>query len=509
MGHLSLKYSVTLLVGTLVGVSLGTAPAFGAAKPGDGGRKDSALEQTIARDIEKIIKTSKVGPAGLGIAIGDPVRGKILFEKNARSPLIPASVTKVITGASVFRLFPPGTKVKTELVSEAAIEGDTLKGDLCLRGGGDPGFVSESMWFLVNAFKRTGVVTVSGDVLVDSSLFDEARFDESRQKERVDRAYDAPVSAMSFNWNSVNVFIRPAAKAGEPALVTIDPENDYVKLTGKVMTSAGAGNEVMVDRRGGKDGDTVTVGGKIGVNAKEVVVYKNITNPDQWAGANLKSFLAQRGIGVKGGVRSGRCGANMKVLAESESQPIERMLADMNKFSNNYVAEMLTKLMASTEKKPATIAQGMKMIHDFTGSLGLPDEQVKLVNPSGLTRENRLSAFALMRVLENLQKDFRLMPELFVSLPIAGVDGTLKKRMKNSPGERWVRAKTGYLDGVVSLAGYAGNGQGRVFPFAMIYNGPADEGKVRATFDRMVLSLIANALNGKSEDFSEAEVSAE
>ena len=92
------------------------------------------------------------------------------------------------------------------------------------------------MWFLVNAFARTGIQSIEGDIIVDSSLFDQAHFDESRQKERVDRAYDAPVSAMSFNWNSINVFNRAGDQPGTNGSVFLDPESDYAKLSGKILT---------------------------------------------------------------------------------------------------------------------------------------------------------------------------------------------------------------------------------------------------------------------------------
>jgi D-alanyl-D-alanine carboxypeptidase/D-alanyl-D-alanine-endopeptidase (penicillin-binding protein 4) len=164
----------------------------------------------------------------------------------------------------------------------------------------------------------------------------------------------------------------------------------------------------------------------------------------------------------------------------------------MNKFSNNYVAEMLTKLMASRKSTPGTIAGGMKLIEALQAELQIAKSQMTLVNPSGLTRDNKMSAQALLKVLFYAQKNFSMMPEMLVSLPIAGVDGTLKRRMKNTPGERFVRAKTGYLTGVISLAGYAGRSDGQVLPFVMIYNGSGDEWKVRELFDDLVLLVLAD-----------------
>jgi D-alanyl-D-alanine carboxypeptidase/D-alanyl-D-alanine-endopeptidase (penicillin-binding protein 4) len=348
------------------------------------------------------------------------------------------------------------------------------------------------MWFLVNAFLRNKITKIDGDIVVDDSLFDNVRYDLSRQKERVDRAYDAPVGAMSFNWNSVNVFVRPTSK-GENAQVFVDPENDYIKLSNRAKTSGGSENKLMVDRQETKkgDGDTIIVGGSIGQGLKEAVVFKNITEPDLWAGSNLKSFLAQRGIQITGKIRNAVTPEKAEVLAESESKAIEQVLADMNKFSNNYVAEMLTKNLSAVKKsKGATLAEGVALINEHMQSLGVPSDQYRLNSPSGLSRENKMSAFAMWKVLQHLRNDFQVQPEFLTSLPIAGVDGTLKKRMKASPGERWVRAKTGFLTGVVALAGYAGLEDGRVITFTFIYNGSTDETKIRAFFDNLLIYLV-------------------
>jgi len=221
-----------------------------------------------------------------------------------------------------------------------------------------------------------------------------------------------------------------------------------------------------------------------------VVVFKNITQPDLWAGYNLKSFLSQRRISLSGTVKTGTTPTAAKLLAEVDNKTVESILADMDKFSNNYVAEMLTKNIAAAKNPPGTLAKGMKALNDYMTELKVPQDQYELFNPSSLTRDNRMSAYALWKVLNDMRFQFQFQPEFTTSLPIAGVDGTLKNRMKNTAAERWVRAKTGFLTGVVSLAGYAGRRDGTVLPFVYIYNGSADESKVRALFDQLAISLV-------------------
>ncbi|MFV8257562.1 D-alanyl-D-alanine carboxypeptidase/D-alanyl-D-alanine-endopeptidase [Bdellovibrio bacteriovorus] len=448
----------------------------------------------ISKEFEGLAKKYGVNTKDLGIyaTIGEGEELKTLLDVNGNKMMVPASISKIATASAVLASFPPGTKFKTQLLISGELKNGTLKGTLYLKGGGDPSFVSENMWYLVNAFTRTKIKKIEGDIVVDDSLFDSVRYDMSRQKERVDRAYDAPVGAMSFNWNSVNIFVR-ANGAGNGADVTIDPENDYIRLVNKAKTVGGSANNLLADRDEDKKfpGDVIHVGGSIGQGLKEVVVFKNITQPDLWAGYNLKAFLAQRGIQLTGTIRNGVTPEKAELVAESESKPIEQMVADMNKFSNNYVAEMLTKNLGAVKKtKGATLADGVLVINEHMQSLGVPAEQYNLESPSGLSRQNKLSSFAMWKVLQHLRNDFRVQPEFLTSLPIAGVDGTLKKRMKNSPAERWVRAKTGFLTGVVSLAGYAGLEDGRVVTFSFVYNGSTDETKIRAFFDNLLIYLV-------------------
>ncbi|WP_413290106.1 D-alanyl-D-alanine carboxypeptidase/D-alanyl-D-alanine-endopeptidase [Bdellovibrio sp. HCB337] len=451
-------------------------------------------QENFKTELQKIIKRSGIPESDLGLYItaGEGEHQEIILDVNSKKKMIPASISKVATASAVLEYFPPGYKFKTQLLSAGDIQDKTLKGDLVLKGSGDPGFVSENMWFLVNNFKRSEITKVEGDLVVDDSLFDQKRYDSSRQPERVDRAYDAPVGAMSFNWNSINIFVRPGNKAGEAAKVFLDPENEYVRLVNKTTTTSGSDNNVVASRVEDKTfgGDVIHVSGKIGVNSKEVVIFKNITQPDLWAGYNLKSFLSQRGITITGKIRIGKASDKAVILAEAESKAIEQAVADMNKFSNNYVAEMLTKNMGALKKQPGSLDTGMEMINEHLKKLGLPDDQYYFQNPSGLTRDNKISPFGMWKVILHLKNDFKVQPEFLTSLPIAGIDGTLKRRMKNSPGERWVRAKTGYLTNVVSLAGYAGRSDGRVFTFTFIFNGTKDEASVRNFFDQMLIALL-------------------
>jgi D-alanyl-D-alanine carboxypeptidase/D-alanyl-D-alanine-endopeptidase (penicillin-binding protein 4) len=447
-----------------------------------------AKSKDLNKSLDKVISQHSIGRGQVGLAVIDLQKNELIYGLNENKDLTPASITKIVTAAAVLQKIGAGTKLQTGLYSAAPVKDGVLKGDLLLKGGGDSGFVSESMWFLVNELMRTGIKKVEGDVLVDDTDFDSVRADPSRDPERVDRAYDAPVGAMSFNWNSISIFIRPG-EAGKPPQVYLDPIDNGFTVVNRAKTTSSGGNNLEVSR----DGNKITVNGSIGVNANEVPVYKNIDDPVEWSGRNLIFFLSQRGITVGGKARPGERTPEMKLLAKADSKPIALAVADMMKFSNNYVAEMLTKNLAA-HKAPtetASLEAGMKVVRSTLAEMGIPESRFTLVNPSGLSRRNKMKAADMAKVLAASYRHFPSFAEYLTALPMAGIDGTLKNRMKNSAGQGWVRAKTGLLTGVVGLAGYAGRKDGSVRAFVFIFNGKGEQGdSARRLFDALATELV-------------------
>lgn len=448
----------------------------------------SGASAATEADFKKIIKKHHFNESTLGLYVD--ADGKGLIDINASKSMVPASLTKIVTGGAILTKIPLNKKFTTELWSKASIDGTNLKGALCLKGGGDPSFVSEKMWYLVNEFTRTGVKAIEGDLIIDATKFDDERFDSGRDSVRVDRAYDAPISATSFNWNSVNVFIRPGDIDGT-AKVFLDPASDYLELENKTKTVEKSGVktiEVSRVRLGLKDKIIIT--GSISKNAKEAVVYKSISNPTLWTGAHLKEFLSERGITVKGLVKEGECESGSTVVAKVESKNLNEITSDMLKFSNNFVAEMLVKnLAAETVTKNASMKDGIESIKSYLDTVGLSRKDYILENVSGLTRGNRFTPKQLAIVLTSIKNDFLVFPEFLSGLPIAGIDGTMKNRLKGEMN--LVRAKTGYLDGVVGLAGYIGRKDKGPLIFVFLFNGGFDQGlAARPLFDDLIAELL-------------------
>lgn len=434
------------------------------------------FKDACAESVTSILLRSRIPTNSFAIWIED---GKEPITHRADVAMTPASLSKIPTAAAVLSELGLGHQFETKIWSSTAPQGAVLKGDLYLQGGGDPALVSENFWAMVNELKRTGIQKIEGQLYVDDSFFDEERFSESRQSVRVDRAYDAPVAALSFNWNSVNIFVR-ATQKGEAAAVFADPLNQYIELQNQVITSSKT--DLRVERKSKPKHDLIIVRGSIAVDAPEQVIYKSITHPEFWAGENFKAFLNQQGVEYKGTIEKKQVPSTAQLLVTYKSKALRDIVTDMDKFSNNYVAEMLTK--ALSEKKPAQLKSGVARIRTWLVKKGWKEKNFVFENPSGFSHDNKFRAQDLGELLVMLKDDFSVAPEFVVSLPIAGIDGTLKKRLKDLAGQ--VRAKTGYLDGIIGLAGYVQkNGKTRAFVF--MYNGsPKYDSQVRDVFDEIL-----------------------
>jgi len=436
----------------------------------------SSSMKVLQAQINKRIAKSKVKKNDLGLYIVATQNGasQVVYDLNSNKKFIPASLSKLPTALAAYNYLGSHQKFTTTLESEGKVVNGSLKGNLYLVGGGDPTFTSESMWSLVNEFKRENIHTIERDLIIDDTYFDSIRYDKYRDPVRKDRAYDAPVGAMSFNWNSVNIFIRPT-KVGQKVQVTPDPTASYFKVVNKAKTVRGKRQRLKVTRVASNNPnefpfETIIVSGSIGVKAKEYASYKSITRPDLWSGYSLKKFLQDQGVKVLGKVKSGKRPQKTTMRSSFESDELYHSIKSMNKFSNNFVAEMLIKNIAAKFKQPATMDYGLSKANSFLQKSGFQPENYNYQNASGLTRDNMFRALDFTNLLLKIKNNNLIFPEFLTTLPISAVDGTLKTRMTKLESAKKVRAKTGMLNGVVGLAGYVYN-EDITYTFTFIFNG--------------------------------------
>ena len=444
------------------------------------------------------IQDSGLGRSSLGVWVG--YKGQKIFSLNGEQKFIPASVSKIMPTAVILSTLTSRYQFETRLMTAAVVKNEVLKGDLYLVGGGDPSFTSENLWILVNDFVREGITQIEGDIIVDDQRFDDVRFDPGREEPssgELDKPYTAPVGAMSFNWNSVNINVRPT-RNGEKAKIMVNPANDYIEVINQTRTVNGRTNSISVERLGlrytidGHPKDVIKVKGRIGTRVKEVSAYRNITRPDFWSAACLKAFLKQRGITVTGTIRAGVKPNSARLLTKAVGKRLSHAVSDLMKYSNNYMAEMVTKNLAflNNRKPKASMQEGLEVIRKFLDKQGIKRENYVLTSPSGLSRENKFRPKDIHEVIAQLHLKLVNFPEYLSSLAIGGVDGTLRNRMKGTAATGRIRAKTGTLRGVIALAGFALRPDGEIISFTFMFNGGGGTGAPRRLFDRMAADLF-------------------
>ena len=451
----------------------------------------------IHRHVNRLIKKHRINRSNFAFVIKNLSTNHLEYELNAESRKIPASLTKILVAGACLDTFSPEHTFKTQLFINGPVKDGTLQGPLYLKGFGDPSFTSERMWYLVNEFLREGIRQINGDILVDDTLFDPIRRSSGRLPTQTDRAYDAPIGALSFNWNVLNIFLRPGPKRGSPAQVYLDPIATPFQLSHRVKTGGRRLKiNVQTQRLNKKPGssektDVVRATGRIPLGFEEKVFYRKITHPDLWTGANLKAFLEQRGVQVQGRVQRGPTPSNARMVASSPGASMVQLVHLMMKHSNNFIAEMLAKQLAlSNGAKVGRLNEGLKMIQSHIKSFGLDTKDFHVSNVAGLSRQNRFNVHTLAQLLQIYHNQFHYSYEFVSSLPISGQDGTLKSRMQNKNIRGKIRAKSGQINGVVGLAGYIQTKKEGVKVFVTIYNGKKENHKVISFIDELLLAIL-------------------
>lgn len=422
-----------------------------------------ALAQTpLEAKIRQILDVSSLDTDSTGIAVISVNKGSTLASINADYPMNPASCTKILTSTTALATFGPDYRFETSYYFD--------KRNLYVAGTGDPSLVSEEMMRAVSDLMSRGVRSIPGDIIIDDSFFD-GRWYPRKDLGNDSRAFTAPTSALSLNFNSAKFVIAPGPRAGKRADVMTDPPTPYIHIINKVAT--GGRFRVYITPKGASgNGETYVVSGTIPARAEPQFFYRVVQNPVLYAGSVLKEMLIQNGVNVAGEVRTGLVPAGATEVLRENSKPLSEIVRDMNKFSNNFIAEQLTKHMGAVKKgRPGSTAKGIEVVEDYLSSLGIPRGTYTLENGSGLSSTSRISASQLVKVLSATYRNHKLQPYFIESLSILGIDGTMKSWRSEPNLIGWLRAKTGSLANVSCLSGYVPMQNGEIAAFAILANG--------------------------------------
>ena len=427
----------------------------------------------LIQEIDNILKQSCLSDENTSISIVAMPSGRTIYAYNTRKPLLAASVTKIITTAAALDYLSPEYRFKTNFLHTGRINGSVLQGNLIIRAGGDPKLTTKDLWNIVKQIKASGIRKITGNLIVDAHFFD--RYDRAPawETERSQRAYDAKLSALSLNFNSLTVHVQPGSQAGQKLKVWLEPALPYMYIENTTRTIKRGRNTISVSRSEPIDGQVkIQVKGKMPISVQKKAIYRNVNNPMRYASETFRALLRQAGVSINGQTKIVFTPVNGKELPyEHTSEPLSLILKELNTYSNNLMAEHIIKTIAAKRLGGAgSHVKGLRLVKEFLRKSHVNLQGVSLVDGSGLSRRNRMTTRAITDLLTTMYSRFDIGPDFMSSLRVMGADGVLSKRLIKSPARGKVRAKTGSLRGVSTLAGYIENQTGQKFAFALFLN---------------------------------------
>jgi D-alanyl-D-alanine carboxypeptidase/D-alanyl-D-alanine-endopeptidase (penicillin-binding protein 4) len=452
-------------------------------------RRRAAAAARFAALAETMLSPGPAGKGDWGLLIVDAQTGETLFEKNADSYFVPASNMKLFTTALALAKLGPDYKFHTTLETRGAISPEgTLSGDVILVGRGDPNLSNRKFPYelkeefdgppekalaeLADALAARGVKEISGDVIGDDSYFPRERYPNGWEIDDMVWEYGAAISAIVVDDNTVAVILTPGEKTGDPVQTTVTPLTPDFTLQNDVTTSApDVKPDLTLTREPGAN--LVAVRGTLPARSTPRKLVLAIEEPAQHAASLLAGLLAERGIKVDGKIRAVHTPETdttpRTVLAEHVSVPLGDSVKLVNKISQNLHTEMLLRTAARQNGLWSTPDDMLKTPQDFYAVVGIAPDDVIQTDGSGLSRHDLVTPRAIVTLLKYAQAQTWFAP-YYASLPVAGIDGSLQDRMKNTLAAGRIHAKTGSVEHVRTLSGFAETPGGRRLIFSFLSN---------------------------------------
>jgi D-alanyl-D-alanine carboxypeptidase/D-alanyl-D-alanine-endopeptidase (penicillin-binding protein 4) len=441
----------------------------------------------------------RLGKARVGVSVIDLATGNELYAREADAGMSLASTAKLLTSTAALATLGGGFHWRTTVSGAEPDAKGAVAGELYVKGRGDPMLGVAELRALAADVAARGVRSVDR-LVIDGSYFDDVVDPPHFAEQPGETAgFRAPVASFGVARSTITVVV--VAEPGGGATVTLDPDpgaGGSIKLINKGVTSVATGRtHVQVASRQKADVLELTVSGQIKWGEGSWEIRKRVVDPARFAGEIFRRALLDHGVKIKTrALGSGIAPATAKVLAAHDSPPLAEVLRHMNKLSDNYLAECVLKTLGAetrTTTGPATWIDGRAALHGYLETIGMPKAGYRADNGSGLFDATEVSARQLTTVLRAAHRDYRVGPDLVASLPVGGVDGTLARRWHGHPAKGRVRAKTGTLDKVVTLAGYVAVDGEHALGFAILMNDipPGQRASARTAADDIIDALAA------------------
>jgi D-alanyl-D-alanine carboxypeptidase/D-alanyl-D-alanine-endopeptidase (penicillin-binding protein 4) len=447
--------------------------------------------QAMPPEVDAALQRARVPHDAVAVLLQEAGTGRTLLSHNAQTPVNPASLAKLLTTLAALDQLGPAWTWSTPVWLQGSVSEGVLDGSLFIKGTGDPKLVVERVWLLLRRVQQLGVREIRGDIVLDRSAFAAQPADPAEFDGDPTRPYNVQPDALLLNFKSVTYSFVPDAPRGV-ALVGVDPVLAGTQVDRSVRLSAGPCDDWRGNLKASfADATRVRFAGTFPAACGELVWPVADADPASYNARLIEALWRDLGGKLSGRVLDGSAPAGVKPSFEVKSPPLADMVRDINKYSNNVMAQQLFLTLALQRQpaQPATAEAARALLRDWlTLRVGELPPGMHLDNGSGLSRETRLSAALLVRLLQQAWSS-PSMPELLSSLPINGLDGTLR-RSRATPGR--AHLKTGSLRDVAGVAGYVLSDSGRRYVLVAIINHP-NANAARPALDALVQWSLRDA----------------
>ena len=404
----------------------------------------------------------------------------------------PASVMKIVTTWSAIETLGPAWVWPTEVYFLGSFDGSTLNGDLGLKGYGDPFLVQEELWKLLRRLRSAGLERIAGDLVFDDSYFDVREPPAGEFDAQPTRTYNVVPNALLMNFKAVQFQFRPdtidntVRVALEPPLRNLRIDNNIDLGNGR----CGGYQRGISFNVGADDPGRVVLDGEFSRNCRVYSMSRTVLEHDTYAEALFRSIWGEIGGRIDGRLRREAIAQDSQPSLVWSSRPLAEVVRSINKNSNNVMTrQLLYTISAHKFGAPGTRENGVAAIVDFLQSRGLNTESLTIVNGAGLSRESRVSAQLLVDLLQ-ASLDGPYAAEFVASLSIGGIDGTTRGRYDSRSGNGRLHLKTGRIDHVSAIAGFAHHDDGTDYAFSVIVNTPEAHRGLGQEVEAAVLSWL-------------------
>lgn len=450
---------------------------------------------SLKAGIDTLFRAELFPPSNAGVKIVSLDRRETLYELNTDMLFTPASNQKLFTTALALRELGPGHLLTTRFHVDSAAR------RLTVQGSGDPLLSSRELDSIAALLAPALAGSDAWAIGVDARYFDDQYWGSGWTWDGVPYDYQAAVTPLTLDLNTVTVIVEPDSAGISPPLVRTSPPTAYVAVQNSARsipdTPAIAPPAISRDWRRGENRITVT--GDFAARRGRVRETVSVSRPELYCASFLAEKLGERGVKVSS-VASDTAGPAARAALDHPRR-LDSVVMAMNKESINLCAESLLKTVGAVKGGlPGSADAGLSRMRLMLAEMGMDSNAVRVADGSGVSRYNLTSAAALLRLLESMHADSVLFPVFYRSLPIAGVDGTIGRRMRGTPAEGNLRAKTGTLAGVTSLSGYVRTADGELLAFSMLMQDFAQGGEryraIQNSIGALLASLRRSALEG-------------